>query len=64
MEKRYWDNVSDNYLVERIRGSNCENSLEELIKRHTPLCFKIIKKYSSTFFANNIDFSWISIDFH
>ena len=62
MEKSYWDNVSDNYLVERIRGSNCENSLEELIKRHSPLCFKIIKKYSSTFFANNIDIGEASAD--
>jgi len=55
MEKNYWDNVSDNYLVERIRIANCEDSLGELIKRHSALCFKIIKRYASTFYANNID---------
>ncbi|MAH44885.1 hypothetical protein CMI37_03600 [Candidatus Pacearchaeota archaeon] len=55
MEKGYWDNVSDNYLAERIKVLHCEISLNELIKRHSPLCFKIIKKYSSSFYANNID---------
>ena len=62
MEKDYWDNVSDNYLVERIRAANCENSLDELIKRHSDLCFKIIKKYSSSFYANNIDVGEASAD--
>lgn len=62
MEKGCWDNVSDNYLVERIRIVNCENSLEELIKRHSPLCFKIIKRYAGTFYANNIDIIEASSD--
>jgi len=55
MEEKHWDNVSDNYLVERIRIANCEPSLKELIKRHAPLCFKIIKRYSGSFYANNIN---------
>lgn len=62
MEEGCWDKVSDNYLVERIRINNCERSLEELIKRHSPLCFKILKKYSSSFFANNIDIAETSMD--
>ena len=62
MEEYCWDNVSDNYLVERIRVANCENSLGELIKRHSPLCFKIIKRYASTFYANNIDLAEASTD--
>ena len=62
MEKNCWDNVSDNYLVERIRVTNCEKSLEELIKRHTGLCFNIIKRYASTFYANNIDITEASTD--
>ena len=62
MEKGCWDNVSDIYLVERIRRVNCENSLEELIKRHSALCFKIIKRYASTFYANNIDVTEASAD--
>jgi len=55
MEKGCWDNVSDNYLVERIKLTNCEKSLEELIKRHSPICFKVIKRYASPFYANNIN---------
>ena len=55
MEKGSWDNVSDNYLVERIKLTNCEKSLGELIKRHSAICFKVIKRYASTFYANNID---------
>ena len=62
MEKGYWDNVNDNYLVERIRIANCEESLEELIKRHSPLCFKIIKRYAGTFYANNIDITEASTE--
>lgn len=62
MEEGCWDKVSDNYLVERIRLNNCERSLKELIKRHSPLCFKILKKYSSSFFANNIDITETSMD--
>jgi RNA polymerase sigma factor (sigma-70 family) len=62
MEENCWDNVSDNYLVERIRLTNCEKSLEELIKRHTALCFKIIKRYASTFYANNIDITEASTE--
>jgi RNA polymerase sigma factor (sigma-70 family) len=55
MEKGCWDNVSDNYLVERIKLANCEESLGELIKRHSAICFKVIKRYASTFYANNIN---------
>ena len=62
MEKGYWDNVSDNYLVERIRVADCENSLKELIERHSGLCFKIIKRYAGTFYANNIDITEASSD--
>ena len=62
MEKGYWNNVSDNYLVERIRVANCEESLGELIKRHSGLCFKIMKRYASTFYANNIDIVEASTD--
>ena len=62
MEEGCWDKVSDNYLVERIRLNNCERSLSELINRHSPLCFKILKKYSSSFYANNIDITETSMD--
>ena len=62
MEKGCWDNVSDNYLVERIKLTNCEESLGELIKRHSAICFKVIKRYASTFYANNINVTDASSD--
>ena len=62
MEKGFWDNVSDNYLAERISVSNCEDSLTELISRHSALCFKIIKKYSGSFYVYNIDVAEASSD--
>lgn len=62
MEKGCWDNVSDNYLVERIRLANCEKSLNELINRHSAICFNVIKRYASTFYANNIDITDASSD--
>ena len=62
MEKEHWDNVSDNYLAERIKISNCEKSLIELIGRHSGLCFKIITRYSRTFYANNLDINDTSSD--
>ena len=62
MEEGCWDKVSDNYLVERIRLRSCERSLSELINRHSPLCFKILRKYSGSFYANNIDIAETSMD--
>ena len=62
MEKGFWDNVSDSYLAERISVSNCEDSLTELISRHSALCFKIIKKYSGSFYVYNIDVAEASSD--
>jgi len=62
MEEKHWDNVSDNYLAERISCSNCEQSLMELIKRHSGICFKIIHKYSKSFYANNVDINEASSD--
>lgn len=62
MEEDHWADVTDNYLTDKIKSENCEKSLNELIKRHSPLCFKIIKRYSSTFYANNIDVEEASTD--
>ena len=62
MEKKQWDNVSDNYLTERIKLSNCERSLIELIGRHSGLCFKIITRYAKSFYANNLDLNEASND--
>lgn len=62
MEKKHWDNVSDTYLTERIKIANCEKSLIELIGRHSGLCFKIITRYSKSFYANDLDLNEASSD--
>ena len=62
MEEKHWDIVSDSYLAERIRRSNCERSLIELIGRHSGLCFKIMTRYTKSFYANNIDIAEASTD--
>jgi len=55
MEKINWSFLSDGHLIERIKDTSCEKSLLELSKRHSGLFFKILKKYSKSFFANQID---------
>ena len=55
MENRDGDKITDTYLVNRVKLNNCEKSLNELIKRHSALCFKIIARFSKSFYANNLD---------
>ena len=62
MEKIQWSFLSDNHLVQRIKVKNCEKSLIELSSRHSGLYFKILKKYSKSFFANNIDINEAASD--
>jgi RNA polymerase sigma factor (sigma-70 family) len=62
MEKIQWSFLSDNHLVERVKRRNCEKSLVELSQRHSGLYFKILKKYSKSFFANNIDINEAAAD--
>ena len=62
MEKNCWDNVSDNFLVDRVKSLNCERSLEELISRHSGLCYKIIHRYSKSFYVNCVDINEASQD--
>ena len=54
MEIQCGDTVTDNYLVNQIKVNNCEDSLSQLMERHSALCFKIIKKYAPSFKVNNI----------
>tara|TARA_R100001163_G_C5054902_1_gene191413 strand:- start:117 stop:719 length:603 start_codon:yes stop_codon:yes gene_type:complete len=62
MEKIQWSFLSDNHLVERVKKRNCEKSLLELSERHSGLYFKILKKYTKSFFANNIDINETAAD--
>jgi RNA polymerase sigma factor (sigma-70 family) len=49
------ENKTDKYLVRKVQKENCEDSLKILINRHTPICFKIYKKYIASFNIKNID---------
>jgi RNA polymerase sigma factor (sigma-70 family) len=62
MEKIQWSFLSDNHLVERVKKRSCEKSLLELSERHSGLYFKILKKYTKSFFANNIDINETAAD--
>ena len=55
MEKGSWDSLTDICLVNNVKNVNCEKSLQELIKRHSGLCFKIMSRFSKSFYANNLD---------
>ena len=40
------DKIRDVTLVKKIQKGECEESLKELVSRHSPLCYDIYKKYS------------------
>jgi len=44
----------DNFLVEKIQKDNCKDSILEIIKRHTPLCVKMIKKYTPAMVSTGV----------
>lgn len=56
MEKR----KNDEELIQNIKGSNCEESLKELMERHSPLCFDVYRKYAAAMTSSGIciDFSF------
>lgn len=49
------EDKTDEYLIHRVQKKNCEDSLKVLITRHSPICYKIYKKYISSFNVKNID---------
>src|SRR4051812_6008153 len=40
-----FDMLLDAELVNRVKTENCSDSLQELINRHTPLCYDIYRRY-------------------
>jgi len=42
------NNVEDNKLIDNVKLNNCSNSLNELVKRHSGMCFSIGKKYATS----------------
>jgi len=53
------ENKTDLQLIRRVQNKNCEDSLKILIARHSPLCYKIYKKYVPSFNVKNIDLNEI-----
>ena len=45
---------TDLELIDRVKEKNCSDCLQELINRHSPLCYDICKKYSHVFPANGV----------
>lgn len=48
--------IEDGVLIERIKESNCEESLKELINRHSGLCYSVYSRYSNALSASGINF--------
>ena len=46
------DPTLDKYLAQEVKDKDCEQSLCELISRHTPLCYNIYKKYQPAISAS------------
>lgn len=44
--------ITDPELTHKVKSKNCDESLKELISRHSPLCYDIYKKYSSALSAS------------
>ncbi len=38
--------LQDQQLIIRVQKKNCEDSLKELIERHSPLCYSVFKRYA------------------
>lgn len=51
------ENNTDSELVVNVKRDGCEQSLSLLIRRHTPLCFDISKKYAPALRSNGIDYN-------
>ena len=46
--------IEDLVLVKRVKRKKCDDSLKELINRHSPLCFDIYKKYSAAMQSSGV----------
>jgi len=44
----------DAELVEAVQVESCSDSLSELIRRHTPLCYSVTQRYSYLFEPNGV----------
>jgi RNA polymerase sigma factor (sigma-70 family) len=46
--------ITDTYLANEVKEKDCQNSLVELIGRHSNLCYKICQKYMPVLHASGI----------
>jgi DNA-directed RNA polymerase sigma subunit (sigma70/sigma32) len=48
MKQKYLTGLDDSRLILNIKNESCNDSLKELIQRHSAICFSIGKKFSNT----------------
>jgi RNA polymerase sigma factor (sigma-70 family) len=48
------ETITDVELVEKVQEESCNNSLKELINRHSALCVDICKKYTPALYASGV----------
>ena len=51
------EEISDFELIDNLKNNDCEESLKEIINRHSPLSYKIFYKYSTLLNSYGIDFN-------
>ena len=56
------EQITDVELVSEVQEKSCNNSLKELINRHSALCVDIYKKYTPALYASGVPFSDIYQD--
>lgn len=47
--------MTDEQLIVQVQQEKCEDSLKELIQRHSPLFYRIYKKYESSLISSGSD---------
>lgn len=50
------EQITDVELVSEVQEKSCNNSLKELINRHSALCVDIYKKYTPALYASGVPF--------
>jgi RNA polymerase sigma factor (sigma-70 family) len=49
--------MDDKELVEKLKEYECEDSLKELIQRHSALCYSVYYKYSGALASSGVNFT-------
>lgn len=54
--------MDDRQLAKKVKKENCNDSLRELISRHSPLCYSVYKKYSAAITSKGLDLQDVVAD--